>query len=108
MDLPSNSQRPQSFHPDFNREVYMVVFSVSIFTSYTSINVHVYSIKVDGQGFKVDTSWLTAHSDFLCNMLFHNGGHLGGLQEGTVDNLIVVLGCTVRAFANFLGWLNHK
>jgi hypothetical protein len=26
--FPSNSQRPQSFHPDFDREVFPVVFSV--------------------------------------------------------------------------------
>jgi len=26
--FPSNSQRPRSFHPDFEQEVYMVVFSV--------------------------------------------------------------------------------
>ncbi len=32
MDSPlSLTQCPQSFHPDFNREVYMIVFSVSNF-----------------------------------------------------------------------------
>jgi len=29
----SLSQRPQSFHPDFDREVYMVIFSVSAILS---------------------------------------------------------------------------
>jgi hypothetical protein len=29
-------------------------------------------------------------------------------KEGTVDNPITVQGCTAVAFANFLGWLNHK
>jgi hypothetical protein len=28
VDIPSNSQRPETFHPDFDREVYAVVFSV--------------------------------------------------------------------------------
>ena len=41
-------------------------------------------------------------------MLFDDEGHLGVSEEGTVDNPIVVLGCTVGTFANFLGWLNHK
>ena len=30
---PSLSQRPQFFHPDFDREVYMVIFSVSAISS---------------------------------------------------------------------------
>ena len=41
-------------------------------------------------------------------MLFNNDEHLGVSEEDTVDNPIVVLGCTVGTFANFLGWLNHK
>jgi len=41
-------------------------------------------------------------------MLFDSDGHLGVSGEGTVDNPIVVLGCTAGMFANFLGWLNHK
>jgi hypothetical protein len=68
--------------------------------------------QVEGQGFKVDASRLTAHSDFLRKMLFDGDGCLGiskeGVKEGTVDNPIVVLGCTSGMFANFLGWLNHK
>jgi len=28
VDIPSNSQRPETFHLDFDREVYAVVFSV--------------------------------------------------------------------------------
>jgi hypothetical protein len=45
-------------------------------------------------------------------MLFESEEHLGvlmdGMKEGTVDNPIVVHGCSARMFANFLGWLNHK
>jgi len=41
-------------------------------------------------------------------MLFDSSGRLGVLQEGTIDNPIIVYGCTVDTFANFLGWLNHK
>ena len=41
-------------------------------------------------------------------MLFDSDGHLGVSGEGTVENPIVVLGCTAGMFANFLGWLNHK
>ena len=41
-------------------------------------------------------------------MLFDSNGLLGVSKEGTVDNLIIVQGCTVETFANFLGWLNHK
>src|SRR6266540_828453 len=67
-----------------------------------------YFFQVDGQGFKVDASRLTAHSDFLHKMLFDSDGHLGVSGEGTVENPIVVLGCTAGMFANFLGWLNHK
>ena len=29
LDAPPNTQRPQSFHPNFDREVFMIVFSVS-------------------------------------------------------------------------------
>jgi hypothetical protein len=105
---PSLSQRPQSFHPDFDREVYMIVFSVSV-TYYSFSHKYSHSIfKVEGQGFKVDASRLTAHSYFLCKMLFDSDGHLGTSGEGLVDNPIVVAGCTARMFANFLGWLNHK
>ena len=56
----------------------------------------------------MDASWLTAHSDFLCEMLFDSSGHLGVLQEGTIDNPIIVHRYTVETFANFLGWLNYK
>jgi hypothetical protein len=41
-------------------------------------------------------------------MLFDSNGFLGTSQEGTIDNPIVVHGCTAQTFANFLGWLNHK
>ena len=34
-DLPSNSQLPLSFHPDFDREVFPVVFSVGAIVSLT-------------------------------------------------------------------------
>jgi hypothetical protein len=78
----------------------------------TIIRLIFYFLKVEGQGFKVDASRLTTHSDFLRKMLFDGEGHLGvpmdGMKEGTVDNPIVVLGCTAGMFANFLGWLNHK
>lgn len=30
-EIPSNTQRPHSFHPEFDREVYMIVFSVGVF-----------------------------------------------------------------------------
>ena len=62
--------------------------------------------KVEGQGFKVDAARLTAHSSFLWEMLFDSNGLLGISKEGTVDNPIIVQGCTVETFANFLGWLN--
>jgi hypothetical protein len=64
--------------------------------------------KVDGTGFKVDAARLALHSKFLRDMLFDSDGHLGLMQEGTVDNPIVIHGCTVETFANFLGWLNHE
>ena len=49
------------------------------------------------------------HSKFLQDMLFDNSGGLLGLsKEGTVDNPIVIHGCTDEMFANFLGWLNHE
>jgi hypothetical protein len=41
-------------------------------------------------------------------MLFDTSGHLGLTKEGSVDYPIIVQGCTAEAFANFLGWLNHK
>jgi hypothetical protein len=41
-------------------------------------------------------------------MLFDSEGHLGKSKEGTLENPIIVEGCTSNAFANFLGWLNHK
>ncbi len=41
-------------------------------------------------------------------MLFDSERHLGVSQEGTIDNPIAVLGCTVERFANFLGWFNYK
>ena len=40
-------------------------------------------------------------------MLFDSNA-LGSSKEGTADNPLVVHGCTVETFANFLGWLNHK
>ena len=113
MDGPLLSQRPQSFHPDFDKEVYMVIFSVSAILSKGKLHqTNFFFLKVEGQGFKVDASRLTTHSDFLQKMLFDSEGHLGvsmnGMEEGTVDNPIVVQGCTAGMFANFLGWLNHK
>ncbi|KAF8816665.1 hypothetical protein BYT27DRAFT_7220536 [Phlegmacium glaucopus] len=81
VDFPSISQRPQSFHPDFDREVYAVV---------------------EGQGPKVDAT------RFLHDMLFDGDGILGTTTEGTINNPIIVQGCTVKIFANFLGWLNHN
>ena len=47
------------------------------------------------------------HSKFLYNML-HNDLDIGAAQEGTVDNPIVVLGCSKKTFVNFMSWLNHK
>lgn len=38
--FPSNSQRPQSFHPDFDREVFPVVFSVSAIITMIMINTN--------------------------------------------------------------------
>src|SRR6266571_784691 len=40
-----------------------------------------YFFQVDSQGFKVDASWLTTHSDFLRKMLFDSDGHLGILAS---------------------------
>jgi hypothetical protein len=62
---------------------------------------------VEGEGFKIDSTRLTMHSEFLYNML-HNDLDIGASQEGTVDNPIVVLGCSKETFANFMLWLNHK
>ena len=67
-----------------------------------------YHWQVEGQGFKVDATRLASHSVFLREMLFDKNGHLGKSKEGTLDNPIIVEGCTSKAFANFLGWLNHK
>lgn len=64
--------------------------------------------QVEGQGFKVDATRLASHSGFLREMLFDSEGHLGKSKEGTLTNPIIVEGCTSEAFANFLGWLNHK
>jgi hypothetical protein len=66
------------------------------------------SIQVEGKGFKVDASRLAKHSKFLRDMIFDNDGHLGLSKEGTMDNPIVIHGCTEEMFANFLGWLNHE
>ena len=92
----------------------MVIFSVRAILSkakHHQTNLFFF-LKVEGQGFKVDASRLTTHSEFLRKMLFDSKGHLGismdGMKEGTVDNPIVVQGCTAGMFANFLGWLNHK
>ena len=41
-------------------------------------------------------------------MLFDENGCLGNVKEGTDDFPIIIQGCTESAFANFLGWLNHK
>ena len=76
--------------------------------SAANASAHCISSKVEDQGFKVDASRLTAHSEFLRKMLFESDGHLGSSGEGSIDNPIVVVGCTARMFANFLGWLNHK
>jgi len=62
---------------------------------------------VEGEGFKIDSTRLTMHSEFLYNML-HNDLDIGASQEGTVNNPIVVLGCSKETFANFMLWLNHK
>ena len=108
-EIPSNSQRPQSFHPEFDREVYMIVFSVGVFIFLSRLlTLKLLTGKVGGQGFKVDAARLTSHSAFLREMLFESNGFLGKSLEGSVDNPTIVEGCTVEAFANFLGWLNHK
>ena len=88
-------------------------FPLALFCQKESfIRLIFFFLKVEGQGFKVDASRLTTHSEFLRKMLFDSEGHLGvsmnGMEEGTVDNPIVVQGCTAGMFANFLGWLNHK
>ena len=62
---------------------------------------------MEGEGFKIDSTRLTMHSEFLYNML-HNDLDIGTSQEGTVNNPIVVLGCSKETFANFMLWLNHK
>jgi hypothetical protein len=103
---PFNSQPPASFHPAFDREVYQVVFSVCIF-DFIALPVLKFS-KVEGQGFKVDSARLAAHSEFIHDMLFQNGGHIGLVREGSVEHPIIVEGCSKETFANFLGWLNHK
>jgi hypothetical protein len=41
-------------------------------------------------------------------MLFDGDGLLGTATEGTVDNPIIIQGCTFERFANFLKWLNHE
>jgi hypothetical protein len=41
-------------------------------------------------------------------MIYDSKGDLGQSKEGTLENPIIVDGCTSKAFANFLGWLNHK
>ena len=41
-------------------------------------------------------------------MLFDGSGNLGLNEEGSVNHPIILQGCTAEAFANFLGWLNHK
>jgi hypothetical protein len=64
--------------------------------------------KIDGKGFKVDAARLALHSKFLRDMLFNSDGLLGLSKEGTVDNPIIIHGCTEEMFANFLGWLNHE
>ncbi|KDR72044.1 hypothetical protein GALMADRAFT_143385 [Galerina marginata CBS 339.88] len=82
---PSQTQ----FHPDFNKEVVSVVFSV------------------EGEGFRIDSTRLTMHSEFLYNML-HNDLDIGISREGTVEKPIVVQGCSKETFANFMLWLNHN
>lgn len=106
-NFPSNSQRPLYFHPEFDREVFAVVFSVSSSipdSSWLILNIS----KVEGQGFKVDATRLTAHSKFLRDMLFDKDGFLGTGGEGTPDKPIILQGCTAERFANFLRWLNHE
>ena len=105
-DLPSS--QPQTFHPDFEREVFMIVFSVCAIIGPSLSLMILKHHQVDGQGFKVDAARLASHSQFLDQMLFNNDGHIGESREGTISNPIVVEGCTSTAFANFLGWLNHK
>jgi hypothetical protein len=63
-------------------------------------------LKVGDQGFKVDAARISQHSAFLTNMF--SDASIGDMKEGTVDNPIVLQGITATAFANFLGWLNHK
>jgi len=75
---------------------------------YYSISLFDICFKVEGKGFKVDATWLAAHSEFLCTMLFDEDGCLGNAKEGMDDFPIIIQGCTESAFANFLGWLNHK
>ena len=80
-----------------------VLYSI-INSSWSILNI----FKVEGQGFKVDATRLTAHSKFLQDMLFDSNGLLGTAAEGTVDNPIIIQGCTIERFANFLKWLNHE
>jgi len=100
------------YHPDFNRDVHMVAFSVSYFKIISHailLMLMVLSCQVDGQGFKTDSARLTLHSEFLRDMLFNAENRcLGGLREGSTENPIVVHGCTKEAFANFMLWMNHK
>jgi hypothetical protein len=72
------------------------------------LDINIQAPKVQGQGFMVDAARLTAHSKFLREMLFDMDGPIGLTTEGSIDHPIVVQGCTVETFANFLGWLNHK
>lgn len=86
----------------------MIVFSVCAIIGLSLSLMILKHHQVDGQGFKVDAARLASHSQFLDQMIFNNDGHIGGSREGTISNPIVVEGCTSTAFANFLGWLNHK
>ena len=106
----SSSQQPQTFHLDFEQDVFMTVLSVcdsDIISLLLSLMI-LKHYQFEGQGFKVDAAQLASHSTFLSKMLFDGDGHLGISKEGTLENLIIIEGCTSKAFANFLGWLNHK
>ena len=82
----------------------MIVFSVSL--SHGTVGLTL--MPCEGSGSGLQGRRKSSNFLFAIDMIFDGNRHLGVPKEGTVDNLVVVLGCTVRMFANFLDWLNHK
>ena len=83
----SSSQQPQTFHLDFERDVFMTVLSVcdsDIISLLLSLMI-LKHYQFEGQDFKVDAAQLASHSTFLSEMLFDGDGHLGISKEGTLE-----------------------